>query len=69
MPAPLATAWWPLTKKIRAVVAIAIVADAASIASWLTDHLDGSAALAAIIVSTAGAIAGYLTRDESSPPT
>ncbi len=68
MDAPLVTAWWPLTRKIRAVVAIALLADAASVASWLLDQLAGSAAVAAIVVSTAGAIAGYLTRDSSSPP-
>jgi hypothetical protein len=62
------TAWWPLTKKMRAVVAAYLVAEAAAVAGELTTGTPGwDAVLAGALIGAAGAIAGYLTRDESSP--
>lgn len=63
-----AASWWPLTRKIRAVVAVYLVAEAAAVGGELTTGTPGwDAVLAGAIVGAAGAIAGYLTRDASSP--
>jgi hypothetical protein len=61
-------AWWPLTRKIRFAVAAYLTAEAAAVAGELTTGLPGwQAVIAGAIIGGAGAIAGYLTRDESSP--
>ena len=62
------TAWWPLTRKMRFVVAGYLTAEAAAVAGELTTGTPGwQAVIAGAIVGAAGAIAGYMTRDESSP--
>lgn len=55
------TAWWPLSRKIRTVAAIALTGDAAALVGALNGTLSWTAALAAIITGTASAIGGYLT--------
>lgn len=54
-------AWWPLSRKIRTVAAIALAGDAAAVVGGLNGTLSWTAALAAIITGTASAIGGYLT--------
>lgn len=60
--------WWPLTRKMRAVVALYLTAEAAAVAGELTTGTPGwQAVIAGAIVGGVGAIAGYLTSDETSP--
>jgi hypothetical protein len=62
------TSWWPLTRKLRFVAAAYLTTEAAAVAGELTTGTPGwQAVLAGAIIGGAGAIAGYLTRDSSSP--
>lgn len=67
MNAPTA-AWWPLTKKMRLVVAGYIAAESAAVVGELTTGTPGwQAVLVGAITGGTAAILGYVTRDESSP--
>lgn len=66
-PAP-ATAWWPLTRKIRKALAAYIGVESAAVIGELVTGTPGwLLILGGAITGGAALIVGYLTRDESSP--
>lgn len=65
---PATTSWWPLTRKMRYVVAGYLTAEAAAVAGELTTGVPSwTAVLVGAITGGVAAVSGYLTRDSSSP--
>lgn len=62
------TAWWPLTRKIRAVVGAFVTLEAAAVAGELVSGTPGwPVILGGAVIGVGGIVSGYLTQDESSP--
>lgn len=66
--APTPTSWWPLTRKIRGVVAAALAGDVALVIAELTHTITWTAVLVGVLTSTSAAIVGYLTSDAPAAP-
>lgn len=68
MEAPLATAWWPLTRKVRQAVAAFLGVEGAAVVGELATGTPGwGVILGGAISGGIALVVAYLTRDSSSP--